>query len=127
MMNKSLELYKNFIDSLVRIRNCVLVRWVKEKGWPKLPENDRINTFLSELTADQKEVLAEMIQEARDGGIHDVLVLLNDEINLTGLRLSKDGVDFAIEPYETEMYYDWVCRREGDEWPESELDDKYKD
>lgn len=28
--------------------------------------------------------------------------------------------------YETELYYDWVCRRECDDWPDDQLDDKYK-
>lgn len=125
-MNKQLELYHKFIDDFVRIRPCVLVKWVKERGWPKLPENEKINKFLSEITLEQKEIISELVQTARDGGIHDVLVYLNDDINLNNLRISKEGVEFAIEPYGTEIYYDWVCRYEGDKWPEDQLDVKYQ-
>ncbi len=82
--------------------------WVKEKGWPNQPENKPINKLLNELTPEQKEVVAQMLQRARDGGIHDVLVYLHDEISLEALRLEKHGVELAVESYGTEMYYDRV-------------------
>jgi hypothetical protein len=44
-----------------------------------------------------------MLQDARDGGIHDVLAYLTDEINLGGLRLVKNGVELAVEPYGTDV------------------------
>lgn len=123
-MNNRLTLYKQFIDDLVTLRPTILARWVKEKGWPNQPENKGINKLLGELTPEQKDVLAQMLQQARDGGIHDVLVYLTDENKLEELRLVKNGVELAVEPYGTEMYYDWVCRSEGDEWPEHQLDDE---
>lgn len=126
-MNKRLEIYKNFIDGLVKIRKCALVNWVIERGWPKLPENEKANTLLSELTSEQRVILAKIVQDARDGGIHDVLAYLNDEINLKELRIMKHGEYLAIEPYGTEMNYDWSCRLEGDEWPDYQLDDEYLD
>jgi hypothetical protein len=125
-MNKQLELYHEFIDDLVKIRSCVLARWVKERGWPQLPENEKINKFLAELTNEQKEILADIVQQGRDSGIHDVLVHLTDEVNLNDLRIVKKGIEVAIEPYGTEMYYDWVCRCAGDDWPVDLVGEKYK-
>jgi hypothetical protein len=125
-MNRQLVVYKEFIDKLVALRAGVLTRWVTEKGWPDLQENKEINDFLAKLTPDDKKVLCSILQQSRDGGIHDVLVLLSEETNLRGLRMTKDGVEMAIEPYGTEIYYDWVSRREGDQWPEHQLDSKYK-
>lgn len=125
-MNTRLEEYKKLIDALVKIRPCVLVQWVKDKGWPQLPENEKFNQLLDGLTPEEKDVVAQMIQQARDGGIHDTLAYLTDEININGLRISRNGVDLAVEPYGTSLYYDWVCRREGDEWPEQQLEDEYK-
>jgi hypothetical protein len=49
------------------------------------PENKSINKLLNELTPEQKEVVAQMLQQARDGGIHDVLVYLHNE---TGRRIA---------------------------------------
>jgi carboxymethylenebutenolidase len=139
-MSTPLDEYKPFVDGLVKIRPSVEARWVVEKGWPKIEltdpmyrtlspaarklrdeahqRNEHINHFLAELTAEQREILADIVQEARDSGIHDTLVYINDSINLSGLRLSVNGIELAIEPYGTEMYFDWTARREGDEWPD---------
>jgi hypothetical protein len=63
-------------------------------------------------------VLADLLQDARDGGIHDVLAYLNDQIALDGLRLTKHGRELPREPFGTELYYDWTRRKESDEWPD---------
>lgn len=60
--------------------------------------------------------MAEIIQRARDGGIHDTLVSLNDEAAIRGLRFVRDGVELAVQPFDTEMYYDWMARVEGHAW-----------
>jgi hypothetical protein len=118
-MVNPLDQYKMFIDGFVAIRPCVTSRWVREdREWPDLPTNQPINEFLSALTPAQKEVLASLLQEARDGGIHDALSYLTDEIHRSGLRIVIDGVELPVEPFDSEMYYDWVCRREGDDWPD---------
>jgi len=67
-----------------------------------------------------------MIQQARDGGIHDTLVYLSEQVDLDNLKLIKDDVELAVEPYGTTMYWDWIARSEGDEWPGHQLDDEYK-
>ena len=113
-----LDLYKRFIDALVELRPDVSAMWLSEKRpWPELPENKAINTFVSKLSNEQRAVLGHLLQHARDGGIHDTLAYLNDQINLDGLRLVINGTELPIEPFGTELYYDWTCRREGDPWP----------
>lgn len=116
-MSNPLDLYKEFIDALVERRPCVTSAWVLGDGYPDLPSNAAKNQALRSMTPEQRQVVAEIAQHARDGGIHDTLAYLNDQILLAGLRLSRDGVEFAIEPFDT-MHYDWVCRREGDAWPD---------
>jgi hypothetical protein len=59
-----------------------------------------------------------MVQQARDGGIHDELVYLNDEVAIRKLRLVRDGVELAREPFGMEMYCDWWARSQGDTWPD---------
>ena len=113
-----LDDYKAFIDALAGIRPDVSASWVQEgRAWPDLPENRAKNGFVSKLTKPQRKVLAQMLQHARDGGIHDTLAYLNDEINLKKLRLVRNGREMPVEPFGTELYYDWTCRREGDPWP----------
>lgn len=118
MQSQSIELYKIFIDDLVQLRSCVLSRWIVGNGWPQTADNEKINKVLDELTAEQKEVIASIVQEARDNGIHDVLASLTDQINVDGLELVKNGVTLASEPFDTPMHFDWVCRKEGDPWPD---------
>jgi hypothetical protein len=125
MMN-ALAIYKTFIDGLVKRREGVLAQWVRTKGWPDPPGNREINKLLSKLTPEEKEVVAKIVQQAREGGIHDTLVFVNDRVNLNGLRISENSVEMAIEPYGTELYFDWVARCAGDPWPDDQLDEKYK-
>ena len=116
-MKTAIQLYKDFIDSVVKRRKGVEGRWITAGGWPDTPANQKINALLALLSPDQREVMAKLVQEARDGGFHDALVVLNEAV-ANGLRLSQEGEEFAIEPFGTEMYYDWTCRCEGDPWPD---------
>jgi hypothetical protein len=126
MTSPQVALWQSFVDELVSRREGVEGLWIKEKGWPDLPENQEINQLLSRLTPQEKDVLAGIAQQARDGGIHDTLVVLDERMNLNGLRISQDGVEMAVEPYGTELFWDWVARCAGDEWPEDQLDERYR-
>ena len=118
-MTTALSEYKQFIDALAKLRPSVNARWVREKrDWPKTPKNAAINAFLATLTDEHREVLAVILQHARDTGIHDVLGYLTDEINVRGLRLVRNQVEFAVEPFELEMYHDWHMRCDGRPWPD---------
>ncbi|WP_221033313.1 DUF6547 family protein [Actomonas aquatica] len=118
MSDPALQLYKSVVDGFAQIHEGVHRVWVTERGFPDLPENREKNQFLSELRPDQKEVLVQMLEEARDGGIHDTLVYLHDRMAIEGLRLREGGIEMAHEPFDTQLYYDWVCRRAGDNWPD---------
>jgi hypothetical protein len=113
-----IEEYKLLIDRLVAIRPSVLARRVRDGVWHQHPppEQVKFNRVLAELTPGQREVVAEMVQEARDGGIHDTLAVLTDG----QYRLSHDGVKLAWEPFDTEMYFDWTARCAGDTWPDEQ-------
>ena len=119
-MNASLALYKEIVDELAQLHDGVHHKWVMEKGWPDLPANKEINTFIGDLTMQQKKILANLLVDARRGGIHDTLVCLNDRMAIDGLRFVEDGVEMAHQPFDCTLYYDWTCRREGDSWPDEE-------
>ena len=120
-MNQSIALYKTIVDALANLGRGVYRNWVIERGfWPQLPKNEAINDFLNRLNQSDKEVLVNLLEEARDGGIHDTLAFFNDKISVDGLKIVENDVEMAQEPFGTELYYDWVCRREGDPWPSEE-------
>ncbi len=115
-----LELYKRLVDLIAGVAEGVVVRkWVMErKSWPKLPENEPINKFLAKLSKEERLILVSMLQGQRRSGIHDVLAVLSEEANLEGLRFVQNGKELPNEPFGTEIYFDFVARVEGDEWPD---------
>jgi hypothetical protein len=66
----------------------------------------RMNQLLASLTADQREVLAEMLGEAFVGGVHETLVVLNEQ----QVTPFDDG-------YEGDPHHDFVGRLDGWDWP----------
>ena len=84
-MKKELELYKNFIDGLVERKDSVIAKWIKCDGFPKTDDNKAKNEFIANLTSEQKEVLASMLEEEHIAGIHTVLAYINKMMDLDGL------------------------------------------
>jgi hypothetical protein len=126
-MNERLSIYHQFIDSLVKLKDGVLGHWITKKGFPDLKENKRINEFLSRMSAKDKKIIALLVEKGRRGGIHDVLVFIQDQVNTEELKIYKGEFELANEPYGTTMYWDWTCRCEGDEWPTDDLEKEYKE
>ena len=116
-MGKELELYKNFIDGLVERKDSITAICVKEGGFPKTEDNKAKNEFLAALTPAQKEVLAEILQDEHIAGIHTTLAYINAMMDLEGLELHQDGEVYQNDYFES-LHYDFICRSEGDEWPE---------
>jgi hypothetical protein len=114
-----LDEYKQLIDDLVAQREDVSAAWVRGKRkWPNSADNKPINDFLRSLKDAQRDVLADMLQHARDGGIHDVLGYLNERGHFDKLKIVINGRELPHEPFGSEFNYDWTCRKEGDDWPE---------
>lgn len=116
-MSRNIEEYKSFIDALVGIKSSAAAQWVTGKDFPDAPGNEQINQLLSSLTSKQKEILASMLQGAKESGIHDTLVYLNEQMSFGNIVITKNGVNLPVEPFGTELHFDWVARSEGDEWP----------
>ena len=134
-MSKELELYKAFIDGLVERKGSMTALWVKGDGFPKTEDNKAKNDLLAALTPEQKDVLAEMLQDEHIAGIHDTLAYIemlqdehiagihdtlayiNEMMDLEGLELHQDGESYPNDYFES-LHYDFISRCDGDEWPE---------
>lgn len=116
-MERGLELYKAFIDGLVKRKDGVLGKWIIGNGYPNTDDNKEINDLLNSLSAEQKSIVAKMVSEARIGGIHDTLAYMNEMMDCDGLEISQNGEAFPHDKFDS-MHYDFTCRCEGDEWPE---------
>jgi hypothetical protein len=109
--------YRDIIDKLVqvckngqgqigphRVRNGI---WNPNAREDFIPEQHKRNVLLAGLSQDQREVVAEMLEEQFSGGMFEVLKALEE---------------FKIKPftegYEGSPYHDFIGRLDGWEWPE---------
>jgi len=117
-MNSALQKYQSLIDELVERKGCVLARRVKNGDlWLETAEKAKFNGLIKSLSEEQRQQVSELLQDAREGGIHDTLVVLSEKMNLENLKLVQGGEELPHEPYGSELYFDWVARAEGDNWP----------
>lgn len=117
-MSTALDKYKALIDGLTGIRDGVLIQWTRDNQWPESEKNRPMAALLAGLTPEQRLVLADVIERARSGGIHDTLVYLHDQMCLQDLRLSQGGEELPVEPFDNPLYYDWASRAAGEPWPD---------
>ena len=112
--------YQALIDAIVERNECVLARRVREGNlWLEQAEHSKFNNLVASLPQEQRELLSDLLQSARNGGIHDVLVVLSEKMNLEDLKLVQDAEEIPNEPYGTEIYFDWVARSAGEDWPKN--------
>jgi len=116
-MSKAIEEYKQLIDDIVDLKDSAVSTWVQEKGFPDIPDNKKKNEVLSSLTLEQKQFVAELINDAKSSGIHDVLFYLNEQQLNENLKIIKNNVELPIEPFGTEMNFDFIARTQEDDWP----------
>jgi hypothetical protein len=82
--------------------------WNRNATEDSIPEQHEINLLLSRLSADDRRIIAGMLEDAFSGGAFEALKVLEH---------------FAIEPfrdgYEGSPYHDYIGRLQGWEWPAS--------
>jgi len=106
------------IDQLVDRSSSAKAEWVKKGLFPETEGNESINRVLSSLTSEQKSVIAALINDAKSSGIHDALAYFSELQNLSNLKMSINKSELPIEPFGSELNFDYVARLSGDEWPE---------
>jgi hypothetical protein len=119
--------YKSFIDQLVEIsRVDTTAKRIRENGHgertnecdlPLSETEHQRKTFLLSLNSNQHIMLAEMLEEARTGAIHDFASYLEWAISCDQMTLNWKGENIPSSPYTT-MHYDFICRNQGDTWPD---------
>src|SRR5690349_2010530 len=103
-MSTASQLYRAFIDGLVKRRPDVIANWVRTRHWRDPYGEDKFDAFFAQLTDEQIEMVAQIAQEARDGGIHDTLAYIQEKTDLEGLRLLQNGMDLTQER-EVSLFY----------------------
>ena len=60
-MNNDKDVYKKFIEWLVKIHKCVYSSWVKKEIYLEINDNEKINELLKELNTDGKYNVSSII------------------------------------------------------------------
>lgn len=117
-MSKELSLYKDLIDGLVKRQDSMSAQQIKANGALTQSDiNQAKNAFIASLSPAQRMVLCELLQDEHIAGMHDTLAYLNEMMDLQGLKLIQDGVSLPNDYFES-LHYDFICRSNGDDWPE---------
>jgi hypothetical protein len=125
MMNEPttpIDAYKAIIDQLVdEVRVFGSAPHVAEQSlFSKAPAHARFNDFIHKLSQEDRVLLSEMLQEERDGAIHDVLAALTWWVTTRKVGLTFDGEPMPVELSGMGLHGDYVGRRDGWEWPSSD-------
>jgi hypothetical protein len=114
-----IDAYKAIIDQLLsetrRLGSSEHV--AKSSIFSRAPVHGAFNDFLGSLNRTQRELLASMLQEERDGTIHDVLAALTWWIISRGVGLTFHGEPMPVDLSGMGLHGDYVGRREGWDWP----------
>lgn len=115
----ALDIYKAIIDKFVdETRNCGSSSHVAEHGvFSKAPAHEKFNEFIEGLSPPQRQLLSQMLQEERDGAIHDLLAALSWWIDCHDVGLSYQGNPMPVDLSGMGMNGDYVGRRDGWDWP----------
>jgi hypothetical protein len=117
-----IDAYKAIIDQLVgETRLLGSSGHVAESTFfSKAPAHRGFNDFIQSLPPEHRLLLSEMLQEERDGAIHDVLAALNWWITAREVGLTFRGKPIPVELSGMGLHGDYVGRRDGWDWPSSE-------
>jgi hypothetical protein len=117
-----IDAYKAIIDELVtETRRYGPSPHVAKSGiYSKAPSHHEFNKFIASLSQKQRELLSRMLQDARDGAIHDVLAVLTWWIDCREVGFTFCGQPMPVDLSGGGLHGDYVGRREGWEWPARE-------
>jgi len=114
-----MDAYKAIIDKLVEeTRLGGAGSHVAESGvFSNAPSAREFNAFIGTLSQKQRKMLARMLQEERDGAIHDVLAALTWWIIARDVGLTFRGEPMPVDLSGMGLHGDYVGRRDGWKWP----------
>ena len=117
--SQAAKAYKEIIDQLVgETRKGGGGFQVKDKGIYSRGHPD-FNAFIASLPAKQRKLLGEMLQEERDGAIHDVLAVLSWWVDCRELGFVLEGEAMPVDISGMGLHGDFIGRRDGWKWPKS--------
>ena len=123
--------YKWFIDNLVdvahhdseapRLRSDAYANGALEKERDPDERELRMRQLLMKLDRSDRLLIADLLSEARCRAVHDVAGFLDWAIAEAQLSIVLHSETIPNSPYAS-MHRDFVCRYDGEKWPDSGQD-----
>ncbi len=124
--------YQRLIDEIVGIaQSDVTANRIRKNGHGERTNDDALpleehelaaKELLLSLSGQEREIVARMVEDARQYACHDVLAFLEWRHSVGGMDIVVDGVKLPKEPFFGTMHHDFVARLDGDAWPEERLE-----
>src|SRR4051812_39711043 len=83
-------------------------------------DHREFNEYLAGLTPEHRGLISRMLQEERDGAIHDVLAALTWWVTARDVGLTYQGRSMPVDLSGMGLHGDYFGRRQGWEWPDEE-------
>jgi uncharacterized protein DUF6547 len=116
------EVYKWIIDDCVNFAKDVRAERIRS-GIPYSPNDPSApeELLLKSLSPAHRKTLAQMLDESRSGGVHDLLARLTWWIDCHGLRLTYRGQPVPVDFSGMGLHGDYIGRLDQEEkwkWPD---------
>ena len=121
-MSEEIAMYKDFMNGLLERRVEMRSKFIKtnrKQVWPKVEHYKKYTDFFNTLSAENKLVLADLLQDTRDGAIFDTLEYFDEKIYLAELHVTQRGVEYPRNFFGGDFHMDWVALCSGDMWGEN--------
>ena len=116
-MEKGIELYKHFIDELVKIsKNCVDANNVKNGVFiGDVSKKEGMDAVLQKLSDEDKANLADFVSDTYSDAVFDVLDYLEWLRECRNLEIKIDDTALSMGEFEG-IPNDYIGRRQGWQW-----------
>ncbi len=117
---RPIDAYKKIIDQLVTetSRSVIGGRVLEGRIIPHAEDRQDPTPFVQSLSAEQRQILAEMLHEERRGAIHDVLAVLTWWVVTRKVGFTLEGEPMPVELSGMGLHGDYVGRLSDWNWPE---------
>jgi uncharacterized protein DUF6547 len=120
--SRPIDGYKEIIDELVRetSRGVTEKRVVERRTFLETSDAAVYNPFLGSLSANQREMLAQMLHAERVAAIHDVLAVFTWWVETRDVSFTFRGEVMPVDLSGEGLNGDYIGRLANWEWPKDE-------
>jgi len=114
---KPIDEHKALVEAMIKRTPSIGADLIRKDGvFSKAKNHVHLNSLVAKLGAEEREVLAQILELEKQDGIVEVLAYLSEVCILDGVKLIKNGIEIPSEPfgYTLPEEYITLLQNEGD-------------